>query len=675
MADGIDQLPVDRTIPCSHPSHAGYEKDFSEFWTGAPDSKLTSRGDKKKWNGGFRGRPALADALWPELRNYLIGKKPSIFNNAISALRAFWRFLDDYEQYGTERISQLSDISTSLSILWLNPIDEMWSEHSRQAHELIGILVRSARHREKMQSAWAWHPYPRAEATASKELPTEGQVRSAMHLLKQNAYEIYARWKRADALAETGRNLLTISRNRQGDRNQKGQLKSAFDFELTEADAHATYRAYIASSGHPLPSMADLFVALGLNGKDYPPWWPTYSQHHPLAGQVVRWQAIVAGLYPTSDDIDCLSQLCMARSGWNPSTVFELNTSTDEWAHPHGEAGSPLWLIESLKNRSNTWQWTISPQRLSTGFHHIVKTLIARTQPLKDLSARDASCCSHQDLISRSCWIYAGLTNAGHARVSVRSDHNGTIGSQYWKRLVREHNRVANPDKQIPETITPSDWRDIYASYVFKDSRYSWVLVQWALGHKHMSTTRHYLRRMLWRRYSEKKLAELQIVLIDGIESHGRVDATILRAKVDLGLEPSDSDIARLEAHRRIVHERELSYAGYGCADRLHPPQEIDPGNPSDGTMPCRRGDRCPLCPQGLAIDALHMCKSVAELRWLKRNVSATVWLESDYAARLDVLEVDLRQWPADEVNRHVTHWEGEIDAGRVKVIRFGSKQ
>ena len=46
-----------------------------------------------------------------------------------------------------------------------------------------------------------------------------------------------------------------------------------------------------------------------------------------------------------------------------------------------------------------------------------------------------------------------------------------------------------------------------------------------------------------------------------------------------------------------------------------------------------------------------------------------------DVAARLDVLEVDLRQWPADEVNRHVTHWEGEIDAGRVKVIRFGSKQ
>ncbi|WP_213605523.1 hypothetical protein, partial [Pseudoxanthomonas japonensis] len=29
-------------------------------------------------------------------------------------------------------------------------------------------------------------------------------------------------------------------------------------------------------------------------------------------GITVRWQAIVAGLYPTSEDVDCLSQLCMA---------------------------------------------------------------------------------------------------------------------------------------------------------------------------------------------------------------------------------------------------------------------------------------------------------------------------------------------------------------------------
>ncbi len=199
-----------------------------------------------------------------------IGRKPSIFNNAITALRAFWRFLDGYERYGMEPISQLSDISTSLSILWLNPIDEMWSAHSRQAHEIIGVLVRNARKREKMQSAWAWHPYPRAESTESKELPTEGQIRTAMHLLKQSAYGIYARWKRADAMAAEGKNLLTVSRSRQGERNQKGQLKRAFDFELTEADAHATYRAFIVSSGNPLPSMADLFVALGLNGKDYP---------------------------------------------------------------------------------------------------------------------------------------------------------------------------------------------------------------------------------------------------------------------------------------------------------------------------------------------------------------------------------------------------------------------
>lgn len=617
----------------------------------------------------------MANSLWPELRDSLVGKKPASFNNAITSLRVFWRFLDDYEQHGFAPIMQLSDVGTALSILWLNPIDDSWSSHSSQAHETVGTLIKRARQRENMQGAWAWHPYPRREPTESKELPTKEQVREAMHLLRQAAYEIYARWKRADSLAAVGRNLLVVSRNQQGDRNAEGQMKSAFDFELTEADAHATYRAFIESSGNPLPQMSELFVALGLKGNDYPPWWPKYGENSPLAGHTVRWREIVAGLYPTSDDIDCLSQLCMARSGWNPSTVYELNISTNEWAHPHGEAGSPLWLIESLKNRSNAWQWTISPQKLSTGFHYIVTTLVDRTKPLRELAARDASCCSNQGLISRSCWIYTGLMNGVNSRIVVRSDHNGSTGSQYWKRLVREHNRVATPAKKIPETMTPGDWRDIYASHVFQDSRYSWVLVQWALGHKHVSTTRHYLRRLLWRRYSENKLADLQIVLVDGIEAHGRVDATIIRAKVDLGLEPSESDIERLQTHRRIIHERELSYSGYGCTDRLHPPPEIDPGNPGDGTMPCRRGERCPFCPQGQAIDAVHMCKSVAELRWLKRHVNSTVWMESDYAARLDVLEVDLKQWPTDEVCGYVSHWEREIDLGRVKVIRFGGKQ
>lgn len=675
MVSRADQSPFARVIICSHPSYEGYSKDFSEFWLGAPESKLTVRGEKKKWGGGFKGRPALADTIWPELQDHLLGRKPVVFNNTVASLRAFWRFLNDYEQQGFASVQQLSDISTALSMLWLNPIDGAWSAHSAQAHETIGLLVRKARQREKLQGAWAWHPFPRAERTESKELPTESQTREAMHLLKRTAHEIYARWKRADALAVDGRNLLAVRRARQGDRSADGRLKSAFDFELTEADAHATYRAFIASSGNPLPSMSELFVAMGLKGKDYPPWWPTYDDSHPLAGQMVRWRAIVAGLYPTSEDIDCLSQLCMARSGWNPSTVFELDISSDEWARPHGEAGSPLWLIESFKNRSNAWQWTISPQKLSTGFHHIVATLVQRTQPLRELAARDSSRCNRADLIRRSCWIYPGLSKSDQASVLVRSDQNGTIGSQYWKSLVREHNTKASPEKQIPEAMTPSDWREIYAGYVFKDSRYSWVLVQWALGHKHVSTTRHYLRRLLWRRYSEKKLAELQIVLIDGIEAHGRVDAAIIRAKVDLGLELSGSDVERLETHRRIIHERELSYSGYGCADRLRPPPEIDPGNPSDGSMPCRRGERCPFCPQAMAIDAVHMCKSVAELRWLRRHVNATVWMESDYAARLDVLEADLRQWPADEVNRYVAHWEAEIEAGRLKVIRFGSRQ
>jgi len=537
---------------------------------------------------------------------------------------------------------------------------------------MIGKLVRRTRERLRLPHAWVWGSFPKGSLIEAKDLPTDAQVRGVMSLLKQTAYAIYRRWKRADALASVGRNLLDLPRT-PSNKNVLGKYSSTFDFETTEADAHATYRALIAKCGDPLPSTTDILKNLGLQGHNFPDWWPKHDKDHSLAGEQVSHRTLVEGLYPSREDIDCLSLLCMARSGWNPATVYALDVSKENWATLHGEVGSPLWLIKAFKDRSGTWQWTLSPGKLSTGFHYIVSLLIQRTKPLRALIESDASRCATPAIAARSPWIFAGVL--GYAgRVFVRTDTNAGAAGTYLRQLAREHNDSATPDKVVYEFIAPSDWRDIYASHVFQDSRYSWVLVQWALGHKHMASTRHYLRRLLWRRYSEKRLYDLQILLIDGIAAHARVDATIIRARIDLGTDPSDSDIARLESHRRIVQERELSYSGYGCMDRYHPPAEVDPANPRDGSSPCRRGDRCPSCPLAQAIDVQHMAKRLAELQWLSRQVSATVWLESHYAADLDVLQADLMQWPAKEVTAHVAHWERKIQSGQHKVIRFGGR-
>lgn len=670
-ADG-SILSISRVIFCSHPDYPKYSKDFSELWIGATDEKPGA----SDWKGGFRGRPALAQELWPDLQDALHGKKPKAFNSAISALRNFWRFLEAYECRGFAPIVEVADITSGLAVLWLNPIDEGWNPcNSSSNFDQVGRLVRRARERLQLQNAWVWISFPRNRTPVAKDLPSDAQVRASMVLLKQTAYAIYRRWEHADAMAATGRNLLDVPRNMRSSNAVPGRIRKAFDFDTTEADAHATFRAMIVKSGNPLPSRREFFKSLGLQGDDYPRWWPKHDKNHPSSGQVVRYETLIAGLYPTQDDIDCLSLLCMARSGWNPATVYAIDISTSNWATVHGEAGSPLWLIQAFKERAKAWQWTLSPERLSTGFHFIVSALIRRTLPLRTLIEHNRNLCNTPSIAFRSPWVSVTRCSESEQRVTTRNETNAGGCLLYWKQLVREYNECAAPGKLITASISPSDWRDIYASRVFQDSRYSWVLVQWALGHKHMASTRHYLRRLLWRRYSEKKLHDLQILLIDGIEAHARVDATILRAQIDLGCDPSSADLARLETHRRVVRERELSYSGYGCLDRYHPPKEIDPSNPHDGSSPCGRGDRCPSCPLAQAIDARHMAKRLAELSWLSRQVNATIWLESHYAADLEVLRSDLKQWPAEEINGLVSYWESEIQAGRHKVIRFGGMQ
>jgi hypothetical protein len=258
--------------------------------------------------------------------------------------------------------------------------------------------------------------------------------------------------------------------------------------------------------------------------------------------------------------------------------------------------------------------------------------------------------------------------------VRVKDPTSGLAG--HWRNLIESHNKNAPPHRpRIPVTMTPSDWRDIYAHFVFKDSRYSWVLVQWALGHKHMRSTRNYLRSRLWRHYSENKLTNLITVVIDGIEVHARVDATIIRASVEFNHVADEADLTRLKNHRIAVQERELSYTGHACSDPFHPPQEIDPGNPADGTKRCRRSDRCPSCPLAQAIDSWHMSKRVAELQWLRTQVSEVIWCESHYSVDLESLQAELKQWPADHVAAQIEHWEHAITSGKHKVLRFGGKQ
>jgi len=673
--DGTTSLRVTRVVQCSHPAYPNKRKDFSELWHGASDDHLAEN-RRGSWGGGFRGRPRLAEQLFGAIQGHLALKKPSIIQITLHALRAFWRFLDRYEAAGFKPVDELSDLHSGHSVLWQQPVEDSWEAASNQpSYTLIGKLIRQSRDRAGLTGPFAWEPFAHREAI-EKDLPTDAEVREAMWLLKTQVRATFARWERADRLAASGRNLLGVERATDRGRQSDGYYYRAYGQVVTEADLHATYRALITQSGKAVPTLGDLFKALGMSVQ--PTWWPKLGEGHPERGARVRWRDLVEGVYPNLNDVCFATCLCMARSGWNSATVLDLDISRSDWAVPYGELGSTLWLVQSFKARSHEWQWTLSQERLSTGVYSIVRRFQERTSYLRQWLSESGTQPGVDVLAKASPWPYVFLRSVLGSpgtigTVGVLNSDNLSAVSGTWKKAIRAHNESSGVRTKIPESFVPSDWRDVFASFVFLQSRYSLLLLQWALGHKSMHSVRDYLRKKLWRRYSEKRVHDLQTAVIDGIEVSRRVDATVLRAKLEHGVDPSDAALERLRRHRAEIKERNLSYSGHDCVDRLHPPPEIDPGNPADGTVRCRSGDRCASCPLGVAIDSFHMTKRLAELHWLRRNVSETIWAESHYATDLASLEASLKQWPAGEVDAHLAHWSGEILSGRHRVIRFGA--
>ena len=113
----VIKVPIARVVTPKQ----GRSVDFSDLWKGAPTHQ-THRGDSR-WNGGFVGRPALADQLWPAIKLEARDWGHGALKSCLGGLRDFWRFLDGYEQrFGV--VLSLADIDEVKGLLWLHPPDD-----------------------------------------------------------------------------------------------------------------------------------------------------------------------------------------------------------------------------------------------------------------------------------------------------------------------------------------------------------------------------------------------------------------------------------------------------------------------------------------------------------------------------------------------------------------------
>ncbi|WP_136256461.1 hypothetical protein [Metallibacterium scheffleri] len=652
-------------LACRHADYAGEPLDFAEIAHGAPH-QIRGKG-AAKWLGGFRGRPVLALQLREAISLHFGANKPHAFARRIASFRGLWRLFDRLENAGLEPIEALADVEMAHGSLWLR--SEQPPAYSDYA--TARIALETARELAGLDPL-AWMTLRKTEKKLG-DVATREQAHRIYHALKRRVYATYDRWRNADELAASGRNLLEVPKEERCPHSG-----------VTAADLHATYRALITASGNPVPSAADLLVALG-----HEPF-TKYGRKRAL-GSVYSLRGtgisdLIAGLYPTQSVLQDFFHLFLIQTGWNPQVLLDIDVSTAAWATRIGRPEADIYRLISFKVRSGEWQTTICRGKPSHFPYQLITRLHERTRPLRNGIAAGLIPCSKPKIAHRSPWLYVlSLRGISVELLHEKNYHPDTAhrDSSYLSTLVDELNRSdrakyemqcheakeaheAAPEPPVPiGNVTASDFRDIYIGNEFLQSGYNLVIAKLAAGHSNMSSIRRYLATRAWRRHSEASVRKLMDHLWGEIETHRICDPAILRALCDRG-------VITEQQRERWARGKDKTYLGMGCVNSMNPPKYIDPTN--DGTHPCRNQHRCTICERGIVLpeSLTDLCKREAEIESLRIAMSLVAWERSEDLQDEEFrLHGTLAQFDQIERASHLEHWRKEILAGRHQPLEW----
>lgn len=454
------------------------------------------------------------------------------------------------------RVARLHDLTSQHFAFYSSPgLEGAWEA----TQDTQTVLVRGL-----VKAAISYHDLPELLIPAlsipvrRRETPSNELGLTVIRFLRAEVLKVIQRWRRVDKLVQGGTDLIALYR-------QDPTLLNDRQFVCTEADAHATYRALVKLMGIPIPGLSDMSAVLGVNIGDLPVWWPRHPEGHERSGKVVRWRELVAGTYPTSEDVSIFHLLFVARSAWNATTAASINLR--DWSGVYDEQHA--WLYSPKDRSRGAAQWTVSRTGETTGCHSLVTLLAERSEELRRYTEVSPDECNLPDIAARSPW--AGVTVSRKRRVYVVDPYERKTANNW---LISLMDKFDDRSRLKSEKMTIGMFRDIAAAAIFKDSHYSsWVLMV-LLGHKNLMTTRHYG----YSRSSFEESFSLVSEVVDDVFSQLRInrifDIAMTRAKLSK-MRVSDADIKRLYAARS-----NRTYDGSGCANPLNPPPEIDPGQP-----------------------------------------------------------------------------------------------
>ncbi|RIX44668.1 MAG: hypothetical protein D3M94_14370 [Rhodocyclales bacterium GT-UBC] len=383
-------------------------------------------------------------------------------------------------------------------------------------------------------------------------------------------------------------------------------------------------------------------------------------------------------------EADIAFHLCLANTGWNPAVLYSLDAS-EEFLRTHPKNPNQYQLIGNKARAGGTEQFVSGLWKSTSGPGYIIKAWLERTASLRkqlvtnleeqrahylNLIQQGASLDDQVTELAkvqrleegcRCVWLYVetggdiGWLNQRTTNVLNLNGKRSTYLEILLDRLNRE--RIARGEPTIP-SVTASDFRDIFALYVWRISSGNILAVKRALNHARLDTSVRYTSNNILNSERDEEVRTFLDHLFAEL-GQGRIDITILAHLQRYG-KVTDEMEQRLTDYRAL----ERSRVGVACKDPFNPPKSMQPE--SSISRICSR-QRCLLCkehavilPESLPGIAMRM----EELEAIKGATPAGDWFKSQFPDEFKNGQDVLRLFPADAVRAERLRWAQAISDG-----------
>jgi hypothetical protein len=671
--------------------------DLHEFADGVHESGNPTGGGS--WTAAFTARPELIAELSPAIQARLTLMTAATCQNYQTSLRKFWRACDQLEATVAPDGRTLGRLTSVLNLNHLHEAAMHLAQFDRiQFGTVLNLLNDTRRLMRLRPLLWAT---PKG-GEPDRQLIPDSHAKALRIAIKRDWERIRKTWERNDAI-------------RRGD--EPNTLTEYEKQDSTVVQAYAEQNEILRQHWLYFKRIQESSVTHTPTGEELSDG--KTKKFHQYRG--LYWSTMRAIAFPTLEEANIAFHAALMRSGWNPSTLItgiDATLPNSIFLHPkdakqsvllidaeegsetkypgdleefnmHGSkrrAGGRLQFCMGLKKDPDSPPNIVSAylertKELRTQLHHDVEKAHAEYQRLQKQDSPTGYIALQFKRLqklqqgTRNVWLYIdykGRINwldGLNWSAFYSSDTNTSWGKVTYLKLVIKRLNVQREKRQEEPIalVTPSDFRDLYARWVYLQTGGNILSVMIALGHAKLKSTDGYLTNNIYGAENDEAVRSFMTHLLLQL-SIGRLDLTILAQLVRHG--PMNEEMhARLAEYRGLTRSR----VNIACTDIKNPPPNIDPDHVPGkrcGTHRCLRD--CPharYLPE--SIDGISM--RVEELLVISDNLPLDTWIKGGFEKELEAGEYLLTDlYAQDDVIKARTQWREKILSGMHLVPGIG---